>query len=57
VKATRANVGIEIEKQPIDLHFGQRRERIATLVLAQLVGAAESSRPSKSPSPWKLPTP
>jgi hypothetical protein len=29
----------EIEKQPIDPHFGQRRERIATLVLAQLVGA------------------
>jgi hypothetical protein len=30
---------MEIETQPIDPHFGQRRERIATLVLAQLVGA------------------
>lgn len=29
----------EIENQPIDPHLGQRRERIATLVLAQLVGA------------------
>ncbi len=28
----------EIEKQPIDPHFGQRREQIATMVLAQLVG-------------------
>ena len=30
---------MEIEKQPIDPHFGERRERIVTLVLAQLVGA------------------
>lgn len=29
---------MEIEQQPIDPHFSQRRERIATLVLAQLVG-------------------
>ena len=30
---------MEIEKQPIDPHLGERRERIATAVLAQLVGA------------------
>jgi hypothetical protein len=30
---------MEIEKQPIDPHLSERRERIATAVLAQLVGA------------------
>ncbi len=35
----------DIEKQRIDPHLGERRERIATAVLAQLVGAAGEFQP------------
>jgi hypothetical protein len=34
----------DVEKQRIDPHLGERRERIATAVLAQLVGAAGEFR-------------
>jgi hypothetical protein len=35
----------DIEKQPIDPGLGERRERIATAVLAQLVGTEGKFRP------------
>jgi len=38
----------DIEPQPIDPHFRERRERIATAVLAQLVGAEGKFRPEQS---------
>ncbi|MDZ7616219.1 MAG: hypothetical protein U1E05_04395 [Patescibacteria group bacterium] len=36
---------VDIEQQPIDPHFRERRERIATAVLAQLVGTEGKFRP------------
>jgi cobalamin biosynthesis protein CobT len=39
---------VAIDKQPIDPHFRQRRERIATAVLAQLVGTEGKFRPEQT---------
>ena len=36
---------VDIDQQPIDPHFRERRERIATAVLAQLVGTERKFRP------------
>lgn len=36
---------MDIERQPIDPQLRERRERIATAVLAQLVGTAGEFRP------------
>ncbi len=43
----------EIEKERIDPHFRERRERIATAVLAQLVGAEREFRPEHSQTALK----
>jgi hypothetical protein len=43
----------DIEKQRIDPHLGERRERIATAVFAQLVGAAGEFRPEHSETALK----
>ncbi len=40
----------EIEKQRLDPHLRERRERIATAVLAQLVGAEGKFRPEQTPA-------
>lgn len=37
----------DIERQRIDPNLGERRERIATAVFAQLVGSAEEFRPEQ----------
>ena len=42
-----------IEKERIDPHLGERRERIATEVLAQLVGNAGEYRPEHSETALK----
>ena len=38
----------EMEKQRIDPHYRERRERIATAVLAQLVGTEGKFRPEQT---------
>ena len=43
----------DIEKQRIDPHLGERREQVATAVLAQLVGAAGEFRPEHSETALK----
>ena len=43
----------DIEKQRIDPHLGERRERIATAVLAQLVGNQGEFRPEHSETALK----
>ncbi len=37
----------EIQKRPIDPHLRERRERIATAVLAELVGTEKEFRPQQ----------
>jgi len=44
---------VDVEKQRIDPHHRERRERIATAVLAQLVGAAGEYRPEHSQTALK----
>jgi len=43
----------DTEKQRIDPHLRERRERIATAVLAQLVGAQGEFRPEHSEAALK----
>lgn len=43
----------DLEKQRIDPHLRERRERIATAVLAQLVGAEGKFRPDHSETALK----